>query len=130
MIYTGNFANEKIYLDAGLTPISIARWAKHFTGRTYQKLAPPYSIIKMEGEAFVRRYYSDVLDRLNVNEVVEEIDAISHNPILLCYEKPEDLCHRQLVRDWLVIWGYESEEYRTVTEAKVLPSDETLSLFD
>ena len=129
MIYTGNFANVGIYIKAGLTPISIARWAKHFTGETYIKLAPPYAIIKMEGEAFIKRYYSDVLDRLDPHKVVEEIDAISHNPILLCYEKPEDLCHRQIVRDWLYAAGYNSEEYRTGADEPEAPQVETMSLF-
>lgn len=29
---------------------------------------------------------------------------------LLCYEKPDDFCHRHLVADWLRKNGYECEE--------------------
>jgi len=37
-IYTGNFANTAKYIAAGLTPISIAMSARHFTGILYRKL--------------------------------------------------------------------------------------------
>ena len=30
---------------------------------------------------------------------------------LLCYEKPDDFCHRHLVADWLNKNGYKCEEY-------------------
>jgi len=39
-IYTGNFANTAKYIAAGLTPISIAMSARHFTGILYRKLNP------------------------------------------------------------------------------------------
>ncbi len=29
------------------------------------------------------------------------IEELGHNPVLLCWEKPGDFCHRMVVADWL-----------------------------
>ena len=59
---------------------------------------------------------------LQVQEKITETIPIELNPdihiVLLCYEKPEDFCHRHLVREWLCRNGYHAMEYPAKHSAK------------
>ncbi len=46
------------------------------------------------------------LDTLNVHEVADDL----YGKILLCYEKPENFCHRHILAEWLRKNGYKCEE--------------------
>jgi hypothetical protein len=73
-----------------------------YRGREYKKLAPKYSFFKKymeDGDQiyYTEQYYSQILNRLNPQKVLEELGA---HAILLCYETPEKFCHRHLVTQW------------------------------
>ena len=118
MIYTGYFAMVKRYTEAGLTPVSIARFNRYFSGIKYPALAPPAEMIKMDEGEYIPRYKEQVLGTLNPSEVADELQKLGGQVILLCYEKPADFCHRQLVSEWLRNAGIESEEFPCVPKKR------------
>jgi len=80
---------------AGRAPI----W---FTGREYKKLAPKYWFFKRYKEDgdidfYAEQYYKEVLSKLNAQEVYDEL---GHDAILLCWEMPNEFCHRHIVAGW------------------------------
>lgn len=110
MIYTGYFAKTKKYIEAGLTPISIAGRAPSFyDGIEYKKLAPKYALFAAykSGELnefqYAEGFKELTLDPLSQKQVEEELYELSNgnDVVLLCYEKQGDFCHRHLVADWL-----------------------------
>lgn len=110
---TGNFAKLKEYIEAGYTPVSIARYAPPFYhGIEYKILAPSYDCLndykygehKGNTDIFLGRYMSELakLDAKEVVKVLEELTNVKEDKIiLLCFEKPEDFCHRHLAAAWL-----------------------------
>lgn len=116
MIYTSYFANLKNVKN----PISICAKAPVFyKGPQYKKLAPKYGFFMdwkdgiITNDGYVVEYNKQVLQQLNVDEVIKELREFYPNEdfTLICYEKPEDFCHRHLVAKWLKENGYETEEY-------------------
>lgn len=112
MIYTSYFANVK-NLPSGIIPIAICggvpgRWC----GLQYKKLAPKQEFFnewKNSGDNgyYIKCYYEQVLSHLDpaqvyreLNKLVEYTGSCADNIALLCYEKPEDFCHRHLVAEW------------------------------
>ena len=76
--------------------------------RRYLKLMPGRGWFKTSRtpQEFLKRYYAEVLDPLDPDEVVQELVDIGDGkiPTLLCYEPPEpgeEWCHRSLVSTWL-----------------------------
>ncbi len=74
-----------------------------FKGRQYKKLAPKYTFFKKykedgDEEYYTVQYYKEVLDKLDPQEVFDEL---GEDAILLCYEKSNKFCHRHLVSAWL-----------------------------
>ena len=74
-----------------------------------------YKTIRNEDE-YIRRYYEEVLDNLNQYDIIGIIRRISmtnigRDIVLLCYESPDEFCHRRIVAKWLRIKGYKVEEY-------------------
>lgn len=114
MIYTSYFANIK-KLPKYLKLVSIAKGTpKWFLGARCEALAPAWDIVmqvKNDQSRASKVHYIEVyekqLEELDVNEYAEKFDGC----VLLCYEKPEDFCHRHLVAHWLKKNGYECEEF-------------------
>lgn len=124
-IYTSYFGNAKNLNSRKYALIGIAgRSPKGWTGLEYKKLAPSWDIWKTwhdqieEGKnnqeyfktikkganiAYTLRFNKQILGNLNAVEVVNDIFKLADGkiPVLLCYEKPGDFCHRHLVADWL-----------------------------
>ena len=114
MLYTTNFANLKKLPD-NIIPIAIcAKSPDWYNGLEYKKLAPKYEFFikwKETGDAdqYIKCYFEQVLEKLNQREVYCELRALVNNsPLnsrkdmaLVCYESPDEFCHRHLVRDWL-----------------------------
>ena len=141
---TGYFAKLKTYTDNGLIPVSIALYSpKWYSGLEYKKLAPTPEILRdfKEGEfagdidKYKETYNRDILGHLNPKTVVDELTRLAGTAdggkiILLCYEKPENFCHRHLVAEWLMDYreterdpyvGYVMEAF-TPTEPAYLPN--------
>lgn len=129
MIYTSYFDNLK-NLPENVIPVAICGKAPDwYEGIQYKKLAPKWEFFKVWKENHDNKYYEkcfseQVLDKLDSLDVVTEIyellsDLLSEeqknilemvncpaweNPYihiaLICYEKPDEFCHRHLVADW------------------------------
>lgn len=124
MIYTSYFAKAK-YLPPYIIPISICGKApKGWNGLQYKKLAPKYEFFMKWKESHDNDYYikcfnEQVLNTLTPAEVLTDISKLVYglnfgvsDICLLCYEKPEDFCHRHLVAEWLTKNGYPCVEYK------------------
>ena len=122
MIYTSYFGKLKS-LPKNIVPVAICgglpEW---YHGAWYKKLAPTWEIWKHWDEthdeiSYRETYFPIVLAKLNQDTVVQELNEFIRNyPLgteiaLICYEKPEDVCHRHLVAEWLQEAGYQVQEY-------------------
>ena len=108
MIYTGRFCEVKKYQKAGLTPVSIAGYAPdYYQGIQFKALAPKYTWWRewhdkhLSNDWYRAKYQETVLDKLNPKVIANRLQAFGKDIVLLCYEKPGEFCHRQLVADWL-----------------------------
>lgn len=112
MIYTSNYKNTKKSCFATIS-ISGDRGKKgKFTGECYPKLAPKKDFWKIwhanigkiseeeNMEYYIREYWIEVLSKLDPIDVYKDLD----NHILVCYEKPEEFCHRQIVAAWFELF--------------------------
>lgn len=133
MIYTSYFANRKI--PKNIVRIAVCLYPpKWYHGPQMRDVTPSYSILKMSKgqEDYTQRYKSEILARLNTQNVLRNINTISNgqDAVLLCFEKPEDFCHRHILAEWLT-----NNTDQTITEWKDVvmpekPKVEQLSLFE
>ena len=119
MIYTSYFAQIRNFPE-NVIPIAICgglpQW---YSGLWYKKVAPKYKFFmewkeNHDNEFYIEHFNKEVLEPLDrvivLNEIQllipEEIRAQMDAPVwrsdsvhvaLICYEKPEDFCHRHLV---------------------------------
>jgi len=99
---------------------------KWFTGRIYKKLAPSWNMIKLPDAQYTVAY-NEILSKLDAQQVYEEL---GESAILLCYEKPGDFCHRQLVAEWfktelgILVPEYEKPEITTPKKKPVAKKPE------
>ena len=108
MIYTTYFAKLRNLPDS-ITPIAICGKAPDwYHGAQYKKLAPRWGFFSewkktRDNHYYVRCFDEQVLSNLDVNGVLEDLRSLSltDDIALVCYEKPEDFCHRHLVANWL-----------------------------
>ena len=96
MIFTSNFKN------AGHLPqaVAISRGLpRGWRGRAYRPLAPTWGLVKITDQVeFIRLYRSQVLDKLDARQVLQDLGG--DNFIMLCWENPEEFCHRRVVAAW------------------------------
>ncbi len=132
MIYTSNFSALGLHkLPKGARAISIAGRAPNwYTGEQYKILAPKYWFYKKykedgDSDYYTLMYNAEVLVGLNASEVIQILCNLvgygwhyrnihrdkDRHIVLLCYEKPDDFCHRHLVAEWLNKSGFECKEY-------------------
>lgn len=116
-IYTSYFAIIS-YLPSDLVPIAICgKSPEWYVGLEYKKLAPKYKFFMewkktKDNDFYVKHFNTEVLDYLNADEIVKELEQMSDGKdvVLLCYEKPDEFCHRHLVAEWLNGYGYPCTE--------------------
>jgi len=48
-------------------------------------------------QEYTRRFMEEILSQVDPQEILEK----HQDAVLLCWEKPGDFCHRQLVADWI-----------------------------
>lgn len=121
MIYTSYFGQLK-NIPSHITPIAICgKSPSWYEGYEYKKLAPKYEFFvkwreSKDNDYYISQYTTQVLDKLNVQEVIQELyqRTGAKDVVLICYEKPNDFCHRHLVSDWLNKNGVECNEYTWV----------------
>lgn len=118
-IYTSYYAKAYQFPDDKYTCIIISAYTPNgINMKQYKKLAPSWDILqeyKNNGgniEKYKNRYYNEILNLLDVDDVVEELASISQGKdvVLICYEgiKNNDFCHRHLVSQWLRENGYDA----------------------
>ena len=108
-VFTGYFEKVEDYISRGLVSIGIAGKSPcNFNGLEYKELAPKRFIYDNyiqsgDSEAYSKDYFYYVLDKLDAEVVLNELKQLANNKdfILLCYEKPNQFCHRHLVAYWL-----------------------------
>lgn len=133
MIYTTYFPQLK-HLPENIFPISIcAKPPAWYKGAEYKQLAPKYGFFMRwkethDNDYYINHFNSEVLDTLIVSDVLNELNfRLSQHikdklnvPIqessdwhiaLVCFEKPEDFCHRHLVAKWLQDNGIKCSEW-------------------
>ena len=127
MIYTGCFCEVKKYEQAGLIPVSIAGYAPDdYKGIQFKTLAPKYSWWKewhdnkLSNDWYIAKYQETVLNKLNPKVIANRLHAFGDNVILLCYEPPEEFCHRKLVANWLRASGTPVYEYNPLSKQNYL----------
>lgn len=95
-----------------------------YTGAWYKSLAPRWSFFdaykrgKITEEGYTTEYNRQVLSRLDPHEVIEDLlelfppgtDVIT----MLCYEKPGEFCHRNLVAAWFDSYDITVKEFEPV----------------
>lgn len=115
-IYTSYFANLAKIPD-GIIPISIScKPPKGYNGLEYKVLAPSHTLLsawhKNHDENYYREVFCNKLDELNAHNIIGVLEYMSkgRDIVLVCYERPENFCHRHLVAEWLCKNGYKTEE--------------------
>jgi len=86
---------------------------------------------KWTDEEYIKMYREDVLSRVDIDTLREDIKRLSENGTkdvaLLCYEKPGDFCHRHIFAEWMKEQtGYEIKEFGF---EKIAKQPEQKSLF-
>lgn len=122
MLYTSYFAKLKILTHEGITPVAICgKSPEWYNGFEYKKLAPKWGFFSEwkknhDNHFYVRCFNEQVLDKLDINGVITDLNELTHwskDIALLCYERPEDFCHRHLVANWLRENGLQVKEFGT-----------------
>lgn len=122
MIFTGYYAKLKFYQEQGLEPVAISGKVPDFYGGlTYPDFAPRYEMFQrwknkeITNEGYVEEYraYLNTLNSYGVELDFRDYNVEGADIILLCYEKPEDFCHRHVLADWLEEkFGWKVEEFK------------------
>ena len=106
-IFTGNYEECK---KGNLISISGDRGRQAgFEGKAIPKLAPKRAfwniwhenIGKISEEEntryYIEQYYKQVLSKVDIKELLKD----EKDPILLCYEKGKDFCHRHVLAEYI-----------------------------
>lgn len=137
-IYTSYFGKIGQLRMSGIIPICIARGIPRFYGGHAIQSVAPYSWMLKDGvtrEQYVDAYFNKVLANVDPVSFLQECEKLSggKDVALLCYEKPDDFCHRHLLADWLEDQtGISIKEYGVIGKPWEHKNPETIqgSLFD
>lgn len=129
-IYTTYFARVKDLTD-DIAPISIAFKAPNgFPGESYKTVAPPWWMIKEYKDsgdkgAYEEAYNHQILRHLDFDKVIDELNFLAQGKdiALVCWEKPSEFCHRNLIASWMEEHGQPVEEYQVPTTKKTKGKD-------
>ena len=118
MIYTSYFAQLR-NLPENIIPIAICgKSPDWYKGLEYKKLAPKWSFFSKwkknhDNDYYIKHFNDEVLNKQDILIVYEELMHLSNyqDIALICYEKPEDFCHRHLIADWFNKNGIECNEW-------------------
>lgn len=97
---TSNFRSTP---DSTPGAISISRFAPRYKRyKSYRPLAPGAWYKTAPIDEYIP-LYMDILSKLNPQYVYDDLCQLADGaePILLCYEQPNEFCHRRLVSNWL-----------------------------
>ncbi len=134
VIFTSYFGNIRKLNEAGVIPIGISLGRNKYVPCQYIPYLAPLKYMlddKWTDEEYIKMYREDVLSKVNLDTLREDIRRLSENGTkdvaLLCYEKPEDFCHRHIFAEWMKEQtGYEIKEFGF---EKIVKQPEQKSLF-
>ena len=118
-IYTSYFSQIRNF-PKDFVPVaicgSIPEWYK---GLWTKMVAPKWGFFQEwkqnhDNNFYIEHFNKEVLDKITPQDFENKLKEITNNAkivILLCYEKPEDFCHRHLVADWMNKAGYKVKEW-------------------
>ena len=128
MIKTSYYANKDLrHLKGKMKLMGISQSApRWYRGESFKLLAPPWELVKLKDEErYAQIYRSEILAKLDAWKVAAYLD----NCVLLCWEKPEEFCHRRLVAEWLERFTGQKVPEFVWTGSLEEPSDGQLDLF-
>lgn len=116
-IYTSYFAMMR-RLPKNVIPIaicsSVPQW---YEGLRYTKLAPKWQIVDEykrtnDEKKYIKDFEELILSKLDPNYVLQELKELSagRDICLICYERPQDFCHRHIVSKWFIKHGIMCQE--------------------
>lgn len=124
-IYTSYFSGIRKYNLPIHECVSIAIYPpKGVAVPSFPQLFPTSSILRayknmvISDQQYETRYKEEVLSKLNPSEVAKKLAG----KVLLCYEKPENFCHRHIVAAWLaengcaIVEEIHDERYITIEQ--------------
>jgi len=101
-IHTSNFARNGDKPNAIAISCTVPKW---YNGKHYKSLAPEWSMVDaVKKDQMTREQYAVFyLDLLTERGITPEkvLAMIPDNSILLCYESPNNFCHRRVLADWV-----------------------------
>ena len=134
MLYTTYFANIKNLPPNTITVSICGKAPQGWNGLEYRKLAPKWSFFSVwketkDNDYYIEHFNKEVLEPLNIIRVTTELQVLLPYEIreqmqnavwnddkfhlaLVCYEKPDDFCHRHLVAEWLSQHGFPCTEWK------------------
>ena len=118
-VFTGNYEECKI---GNLISISGDRGKKvGFKGKAIPELAPKKDFWKIwhsnigkipddeNTKYYIRHYFLEVLSKVDIEELLKD----EKDPILLCYEKGQDFCHRHVLAEYInILYGIEVHDIK------------------
>ena len=129
-IYTSYFSNIPNLEKAGIVCCAIClKVPSFFDGPNLASVAPSGSILmehkkSHDDSRYKERYISEILCayRFHPEYITDFIEKLGNGKdvALLCYERPEDFCHRHILAEWLNerIPGLDIQEYPVYPEKK------------
>jgi len=143
LIYTSYFGfarhfDPNLFALIGIAGKSPTGW----NGLEYKKLAPSWSIwnewhtarqnpnntqedLNKINENYTKRFKQEILKPLYPMDVISDIAKLANDkiPVLLCYEKPIDFCHRHIVADWLNYYSMAMEDNNAGYDNNILVTE-------
>lgn len=118
MIYTTYFGNLR-NLPSHIRPIAICRFTPPNLDIPHYPDLAPNEVAFYEGKhGDPKRFeelFNNQLSQLNPDVVVEELYDLVPDEVdevaLVCYEKPNEVCHRHFIAKWLRDEGYPVKEW-------------------
>jgi uncharacterized protein YeaO (DUF488 family) len=102
VIFTSNYARNGNHPNAMAISASVPKW---FDKPQLKSLAPTWDMINAfkAGELTEEEYSSLYVELLETRELdpKEVFESLPNGAILLCYEKPNEFCHRRVLAKWL-----------------------------
>ena len=113
MVFTGYFAHYR-----GSCGVSVANSVPKGTEyEVCEELKPDWEMVKSYKDGLIswkefRKAYIKRLKALDVKEFYNRLNG----KVLLCWEKPGNHCHRDIIREWFNRNGYACEELEPTRE--------------
>ena len=108
-IYTSYFNNLK-NLPQDYVPVAICGGVPDwYEGLWTRKVAPKWKFFQEwkqnhDNNFYIEHFNSEVLDMTTPEIFIDLLKKITNNAeniVLICYEKPDEFCHRHLVASWI-----------------------------